>query len=134
MKRSLGLLVRAVFSWVTVWMLVGVCVGGVVVMWWEWSRPGPRALPIVPVVATFLVVMGVAMVMERRHRREEESQPQPVEPARVVVPVVCRYEGMILGMHTWIAEEPISTHELEFVRVAVGMRAPYTDVVVHAVR
>jgi hypothetical protein len=44
-------------------------------------------------------------------------------------------------MHTWVAVEPISVHDLNSVRIAVSMFAPGKsshnqppDVVVHAVR
>jgi hypothetical protein len=135
-------IIRAVLSRATMLSLFAVTSGGVMMTWIAWANPHPRGLPIGPASTTFLFLFGVAVILEIEHRtRRLRAAAGPAPDPRVVVPIVCRYHGVFLGMHTWIAVAPIIANELRSVRIAVGMvadecndRPDRLDVVVHAVQ
>ena len=136
-------IVAAVMSRATMWSLFTVSAGGVMMTWVAWANPHPRTLPLGPASTTFLFLFGVAVLLEVDYRTKKlRAAAAPPEPdPRVVVPIVCRYHGVFLGMHTWIAVAPINAGDLKSVRIAVGMEAgeranqsERLDVVVHAVQ
>jgi hypothetical protein len=132
----------ALFSRATMWSLLTVSSGGVLMTWLVWANPHPTGLPIGPASTTFLFLFGIAVLLEVESRtRKLRAEAAPASDPRVVVPIICRYHGVFLGMHTWIAIAPIAADELRKVRIAVGMvaggatdRPERLDVVVHAVQ
>lgn len=138
LRRVLG----AVMSRATMWSLITVSAGGVMMSWIAWANPHPRTLPLGPASTTFLFMFGVAILLEIDYRTKKlRAAADPAPDPRVVVPIVCRYHGVFLGMHMWIADAPILAAELKTVRIAVGMVAGEStdkperlDVVVHAVQ
>ncbi|SEF34472.1 hypothetical protein SAMN05421837_107404 [Amycolatopsis pretoriensis] len=132
----------AVFSRATMWSLLTVSFGGVLMTWLVWANPHPTGLPIGAASTTFLFLFGIAVLLEVESRtRKLRAASAPAPDPRVVVPIICRYHGVFLGMHTWIAIAPIAAGELRKVRIAVGMVADEAtdsperlDVVVHAVQ
>jgi len=133
--------VAAVLSRATMWSLFTASSGGVLMTWIIWANPHPRGVPIGPASTTFLWLFGIAVILEIEHRVDRFSVAKLNPDPRVVVPIVCRYHGVVVGMHTWIAVTPIAADELKQVRIAVGMvagdstnRPELLDVVVHAVQ
>lgn len=135
MTRWWERLVDAVFSWRTVWTLLAIGAGGDIMLWIRWLAVGWAVLPTIPAGATFVSCMSIAWALEQRAKETRQARQ-----AATIVPLVCRYQGIVSGMHTWVTVEPIAAGDHGMVRVAVGLCATgmcgprLTDVVVHAVR